>query len=816
MKKFLVLSVLATVLMSLSFVSTASAVTDTCTWTGLGGDDNWGTSANWTCSVDGAGVAPELNDSLVFPAGAARLSNNNNFAPGTVFESILISGDGYVISGIDLILQPTTSTAVQITGDNNDIGINLEIDSASSATISNSGAGSQLSGGVLLNLTAGADMNFLSNTGGDIEIADVTGSTDSVVLNTATGEVELSGTNTYTASGSVFNISDGLVECTTNSCFGDSANAVVLSGDSETRFLGGSLTIPQDISSLSGANSPDISLFGGSNVFNGDLDINSAFTVLVNSPSTGNDFNGNVDIAADTTLNVVGAGDYSTSQATFNTGAFTGTGDFYCSGVGVDLLGASPAYAGDISIGEDCLLTVLGQSLGTSAGDVTVVAGGVLRTALGGVTDTINDDIAIEGTGHTSGSYSDCAYFLEGDDVDFTGQFTLTGETTLCLNNTNGGSADFQGAITGTGPLNLTEIDPDSGSFLMTGSDINDYTGATNVLATNLLLFKDPGGVGVPGNVNVEAAGSIDANLVVGNNGGNQVADSSIITLTNAAGDIGIAEFESSNQDEVVGTITGDGHLESDGSDYGFTIGGGNTFGTFSGTFDDEEGVITKIGTDTWTIDSSATFPGAPTNPFQIVIEEGSIQWDAYLPDMPVIIQGGTLKGDGDAGNLLASSGTVAPGTSPGCITTGETSLEADSILDVEINGTTLCSEYDQLSAEDIVINGAALNVDFGYEPAIGAQFTIIEAGTVSGTFDGLPDNTEFLADGYRVTVDYQDEAVVLTVVGVAESDSGATGILPSTGSQTLDLTIVALTLVVAGLGMGRFLNRRRRIHVLN
>lgn len=814
MKKILILTVLATLLLSVSFVSSASAATDTCTWTGAGADADWATPANWDCSIDGSGVAPELNDSLVFPAGAARTTNNNNFVAGTTFESISITGAGYQLGGNAVNLQPTSSTAIQITGNNNEIVFNVEVESTgASKVISNSGTGNVLTGGVTLNITGGADMNLLSNAGGVLEIGAITGTTQSFVLNTATGRIILSGTNTYTATGSVYNLVDGVVECETSSCFGNSSNAVILTGNSETRFIGGSLTIPQNISSTAGANSPVIALGGGSNVFDGNLDINSNFNVVVNDTSTGNDLNGDIDIAADTILDISGEGDYSSSAITINNGAITGSGDIQCGDVGVDLIGTSPAYAGDVIVNAECLLTVLGQSLGTTAGDVTVNDGGVLRTALGGTTDTIDDDINIEGAGHSAGFYSGCAYFLEGDDVDFTGTINLTAETNMCLNNNLGGSADFQGVITGTGPLNLTELDEDSGSFLMTGTSINDYAGTTNVTDTRLLLAKDPGGLGVPGLLNLEATGNVNARIDVSNTGGDNIADISIVSLTNAVGFSGLAVFESSDQDEVIGSIVGNGHIESDGASYGFTIGGENSFGTFSGTFDDEEGTITKIGNDYWELDSSVSYPGNPATPFEIVIEEGSIVWDATLPEMPVTIAGGTLKGSGDTGNLNSATGVLAPGNSPGCISSGETSLASGSSFAVEINGATVCSGYDQLIAEDIAINNATLTIDFGYTPSVGTQFTIIDAGTVTGSFAGLADNAEFVADGQRLRIDYQAEAVVLTSLGPASTAAG--GSLPSTGSGILDAILVSMMLIAVGSAIGFGLYQRRRIHIV-
>ena len=64
-------------------------------WTGLGGTPNWSNGANWA-----SGTAPMANDNLVFPAGAAQLTAIDDFAAGTVFNSITLSGSGYTLSGV--------------------------------------------------------------------------------------------------------------------------------------------------------------------------------------------------------------------------------------------------------------------------------------------------------------------------------------------------------------------------------------------------------------------------------------------------------------------------------------------------------------------------------------------------------------------------------------------------------------------------------------------------------------------------------------------------------------------------------------------
>jgi hypothetical protein len=68
-------------------------------WDGGGADSNWTTAQNWASDV-----APSANDDLIFPVGAARLTNVNNFASGTQFSSILFQGSSYNVSGNQIVL----------------------------------------------------------------------------------------------------------------------------------------------------------------------------------------------------------------------------------------------------------------------------------------------------------------------------------------------------------------------------------------------------------------------------------------------------------------------------------------------------------------------------------------------------------------------------------------------------------------------------------------------------------------------------------------------------------------------------------------
>src|SRR5438132_7224087 len=93
------------------------------TWDGGGADNHWTTAANWT-----GDVAPQPGDYLVFPSGAAQLANVNDFAAGTAFHSLALTGDGYAITG----------NAVAFT---NGMGIVIPASAASAIGLNLGGAG---------------------------------------------------------------------------------------------------------------------------------------------------------------------------------------------------------------------------------------------------------------------------------------------------------------------------------------------------------------------------------------------------------------------------------------------------------------------------------------------------------------------------------------------------------------------------------------------------------------------------------------------------------------------------------------------------
>jgi autotransporter-associated beta strand protein len=131
------------------------------TWDGGGGNNNWTTAANWV-----GDVAPNPGDDLAFPSGAAQLTNVNDFAAGTLFTSLSVTGNGYAISGNGIMFAT---------------GASADIPSAASSTLALPLAGA---GGLT---KAGPGTLVLSGANSYSGLTAVNGGTLSIQANTALG-----------------------------------------------------------------------------------------------------------------------------------------------------------------------------------------------------------------------------------------------------------------------------------------------------------------------------------------------------------------------------------------------------------------------------------------------------------------------------------------------------------------------------------------------------------------------------------------------------------------------------------------------------
>ncbi|WP_339683937.1 choice-of-anchor D domain-containing protein [Gimesia maris] len=119
---------------------------------------------------------------------------------------------------------------------------------------------------------------------------------------------------------------------------------------------------------------------------------------------------------------------------------------------------------------------------------------------------------------------------------------------------------------------------------------------------------------------------------------------------------------------------------------------------------------------------------------------------DSVAYGATINILAGTYTGNVDATGINI---TLAPGNSPGqVVINGDLILNGDDTLDIEINGTTAGSGFDQFVVNgDVTLNGATLNLIDGYTPDVAESFILIEndgPNPVTGTFNGYPEGYEF------------------------------------------------------------------------
>ncbi|WP_372947734.1 right-handed parallel beta-helix repeat-containing protein, partial [Mariniphaga sp.] len=94
-----------------------------------------------------------------------------------------------------------------------------------------------------------------------------------------------------------------------------------------------------------------------------------------------------------------------------------------------------------------------------------------------------------------------------------------------------------------------------------------------------------------------------------------------------------------------------------------------------------------------------------------------------------VNIQGSATAYDGNVDATGKDDITLSVGASPACATiNGDLTLGSSTTLSVDLDGTVECTEYDKLTVTGTVtLGGAALNLNVGYTPGSGDEFTIID-----------------------------------------------------------------------------------------
>ncbi|MFY0605454.1 MAG: choice-of-anchor D domain-containing protein, partial [Cyclobacteriaceae bacterium] len=247
----------------------------------------------------------------------------------------------------------------------------------------------------------------------------------------------------------------------------------------------------------------------------------------------------------------------------------------------------------------------------------------------------------------------------------------------------------------------------------------------------------------------VPTANNVIENVVVTNNSNIQetqdlVLNANVLQVSQGASldlDLGSNNVEITNN----ATFTNEGTVN---------LTNGTTINATSGTFTNKGVVNVQNGTG---VNASS---GSFVNQGTFFFEQGAV----LAAPSGTFVNEGVLKGFATVSNNFEnpSLGTVSPGASPGCM-----DFVADftnsGLLEVEIDGITACTEYDQITVGGTAFLGGTLTVIPGYNPTNGDEFLIIDATAVSGTFGtvNLPDGNWSLAydspSAGQVTISYFD-----------------------------------------------------------
>ncbi|MFL5327469.1 MAG: beta strand repeat-containing protein [Gemmataceae bacterium] len=220
------------------------------------------------------------------------------------------------------------------------------------------------------------------------------------------------------------------------------------------------------------------------------------------------------------------------------------------------------------------------------------------------------------------------------------------------------------------------------------------------------------------------------------------------------------------------GAITLTGSSQLDAYSYGGILLGGtvksNTGAitlTSTGAITQTAGTVETSGTLTLAAVSGqmATFVSSGNKAASLVIPVGvACLVNGSFDSSGAVQVNGTLGGSGSVGTTtVTGTGKIAPGNSPGQLTTGHIAFNSGSVFGVEWNGPNVGSDYDQLVVNGTVnLGGATLSASLLYSPSVGQVFKIIDndgtGDAVTGTFDGYIEGATVVIGGVNFTISYQ------------------------------------------------------------
>lgn len=454
------------------------------------------------------------------------------------------------------------------------------------------------------------------------------------------------------------------------------------------------------------------------------------------APTAGADLVFPTDIANRTVVNDLTAGT-SFNSITFS-GTATANSNYTISGNSITLVGGiTNSMTGNFNVGHTLSLPiVLGGSQAFNSGTSYLIESGNINLSsytltLSGASNALSG--VVSGTGAITKTGTGEAE-LSGDNT-YSGATTVSAGSLVAyhanaLGTTAGGTTVASGAtlfvVKGTGDYTVAE------PLTLSGNGINQYAGALEIDASH-----NSGGAPNPPYPTTTFSGTLTLGSDVKIGAGNRNAKitgaiSGNHTITLLDGSNGTVELASSNN----GSATANGTLSPAAKETAY----------------DDDQASTPI-----TVNANET-----------AIVKGTYG-DVYVDPQ------GKLKGTGTVGTVNLF-GTVAPGLSPGCLTTGDFTFGPNATYEAEIGGATACTQYDQIKVTGSVTASGTLSISLynGFKPVAGQKYVIVSndgSDAVVGEFSNAAEGAKITVNGYTFTISYKGgdgNDIELTASGTA------------------------------------------------
>ncbi len=720
-------------------------------------------------STPGGKVAVVVANNMQIPSNLNSYSGGTTVNAGAFFylnfssplgagtgPITLPAGTGATATSSGLLVDGGATYANDITGagyvHNNSNGVGTAV---LTGTLNTSGTFNFRNAAASFNF-AGSGNSTLTGIIGPVGAANAFGPNATVaggsIIKSGTGTLTLSGANAYTGSTT---INGGILRVNGGGAI-PNAGLVTLADASGVNF--------QVIGSET------IGALAGGGATGGAVSIDAGQTLTLSSGTQ--TYSGT--ISGDGTLTVSGA------NQTLN-GALSHTGGVNVTGGTLTLGSSSNTYTGATVIGSARgIIVTANNGLGaTGTGNETTITGtggglvsGVLGLS-GGITYSAAEKVIGSGVGNTAALTGFTAaqrgfiQSVSGNNT-FAGDIELSGNGLSRIGTQDGASLTLTGAITQGAGITTANIlfraGGLAGDFVTLSNAGNSFGGDSQVF-TALATPGSYAGVrlginnGLPTNLTISGFGTTGTSTALDLAGFNQ----SLNGLITGGSPMSIVNLNTGTPSTLTLNPTVD---KTSGNT---PILGGGVLGVID---------VVKDGALTQTLTSVNTYTGTTTiNAGTLLVGVGG----SISGSTTTVNATGTLGGSGTTGPIILAGGTLAPGLSPGILSSGNATFSGGTAA-FEITGTTVGTQYDQLSVTGTVgfTANTALTISLGiFDPADNDAFILIsnndtDAVSLGGfgfTYLGSPltEGASFIVGAQAFTISYaagsDSNDVVLTAV---------------------------------------------------